>query len=97
MSEPADASAAVWDGYEDDETVQRLVLGQAFGAHPDPLTITEMVRDIAAHEAKFSVEDAIKRATHDLVAVGLLYLREDEFVQPTRAALRFHELTGRTL
>jgi hypothetical protein len=55
------------------------------------VTLAELMREIAGEFADFDERDAIERAVRDLVGVGLLHNRED-FVVPSRAALRFNEL-----
>jgi hypothetical protein len=70
------------------------VLRQLLDLHPTQLTLTELVREIGGNRGGFAERDAIERAVRELAAVGLLH-RGDEFVTPTRAALRFSELLDR--
>jgi hypothetical protein len=78
----------------DDLSTESAVLQRVIDVHPAPLTIAELVRELAGEDAEFAVRDAIERATRDLSGVGLLHL-QDDFVAPTRAALRFTELLDR--
>ena len=68
----------------DDESVQRAVLSLALDAHPKPLTIPELAREIDRG-------DAVERAIRDLVGVGLLECRGIS-VEPTPAAVHFDAL-----
>jgi hypothetical protein len=70
---------------------QGAVLTEVLALHPAQLRLSELVREIAAGVPDFEKKDAIERAVRDLVGVGLLF-RNDDLVQPTRAALRFDEL-----
>lgn len=79
---------------DDDLAMESAVLHRALEVHPDKLTVAEMIRELAGTNADFGMSDSIRRATHDLSGVGLLHLH-DEFVAPTRAALRFDELRDR--
>jgi len=62
--------------------------------HPTPVTLAELVREMAGERPGFGERDAIERAVRDLVAAGLLR-RNGDLVLPTRAALRFSELADR--
>jgi hypothetical protein len=79
--------------WAEDEGVESVVLRQLLDLHPTRLTLTELVREIGSGSS-FAERDAIERAVRDLAAVGLLHQGE-EFVTPTRAALRFSELFDR--
>ncbi len=78
----------------EDETVESAVLRQLLDLHPTRLTLEELVREVCGGGEGFAERDAIKRAVRDLAAVGLIH-RGEEFVAPTRAALRFSELLDR--
>jgi hypothetical protein len=89
------------DGSDDSGTTRQhdlatesAVLQQLLDLHPAQLTVAELVREIGGERAGFAERDAIERAVRDLGAVGLLH-RKDEFVLPSRAALRFSELLDR--
>jgi hypothetical protein len=79
---------------EEDEAVESAVLHQLLELHPARLTLEELRRELAGGEDTFADRDALQRAVRDLAAAGLLY-RETEFVEPTRAAVRFSELVDR--
>jgi hypothetical protein len=78
----------------EDEGLQSAVLRQLLDLHPTRLTIGELTREFSADLGGFAERDALERAVRDLAAVGLLH-RSEEFVAPTRAALRFSELLDR--
>jgi predicted transcriptional regulator len=67
-----------------DQPIQRAVLGIALDAHPKPLTIRELARQIGAG-------DAVERAVAELVSVGLIE-RDGDAVRPTKAAVHFERL-----
>jgi hypothetical protein len=75
----------------EDAAHESAVLQQLLDLHPTQVTLTELTREIAGELADFDERDAVERAVRDLVGVGLLHNRED-FVVPSRAALRFNEL-----
>lgn len=77
--------------WAEDESVESAVLRQLLDLHPTRLTLEELLRELSAGRDSFAERDAINRAVRDLAAVGLLHRGED-FVAPTRAALRFSEL-----
>jgi hypothetical protein len=80
--------------WAEDESVESAVLRQLLDLHPTRLTLAELLREVSGGCSGFAEHDAIKRAVRELVAVGLLHQGE-EFVAPTRAALRFNELLDR--
>lgn len=80
--------------WAEDESVESAVLRQLLDLHPTRLTLEELLREVSGGRGSFSEHDAIERAVRDLTAVGLLHQGE-EFVAPTRAALRFNELQDR--
>jgi hypothetical protein len=84
-------SRATW---AEDEDVESAVLRQLLDLHPTRVTIAELTREVGGAPAGFGVSDGVARAVRELVGVGLLH-REEEFVAPTRAALRLNELLDR--
>jgi hypothetical protein len=83
-----DESTTTW---AEDQTMESAVLRQLLDLHPTRLTPEELAREFAANGGSFAERDAVERAVRDLVGAGLLHRGED-FVAPTRAALRFSEL-----
>jgi hypothetical protein len=83
-----------WTTKDDDLATEAAVLRQILDLHPVQLTAAELVREIGGERPGFAERDAIERAVRDLGAVGLLH-HKNEFVLPTRAALRFSELLDR--
>jgi hypothetical protein len=79
--------------WAEDESVESAVLRQLLDLHPTRLTIAELTRELSG-DRDFAERDAVERAVRDLAATGLLH-RGEEFVEPTRAALRFSELLDR--
>ncbi len=79
--------------WAEDEGVESAVLRQLLDLHPTQLTIAELKRELGS-DNEFAERDAVERAVRELAAVGLLHQKE-EFVIPTRAALRFNELLDR--
>ncbi len=69
------------------------MLRQLLAIHPVQVTFGELLREVADEPTDFAQRDAVERAVRDLAAVGLLHRNED-FVLPSRAALRFDELLG---
>jgi len=63
---------------------QRAVLGLVLDAHPKPLTIPDLAREI-------DQGDAVERACRDLVGVGLLVC-EGVTIGPSAAAIHFERL-----
>lgn len=80
--------------WAEDEEVEVAVLRQLLDLHPTRLTLAELRREFAAKASDFAAHDAVERAVRDLAAAGLLH-KGEEFVAPTRAALRFNELLDR--
>jgi hypothetical protein len=80
--------------HEEDDVLEWAVLGLVFDSHPDAFTKAELIREMTqGGSTEFSEVDANERAVRDLAAAGLLHpLGDEEFVRPTRAALRFFEL-----
>jgi predicted transcriptional regulator len=75
----------------EDAATESAVLHHLLALHPIQVTIDELAREIDDKPEDFSRRDAIERAVRDLVGVGLLH-RQDSFVLPSHAALRFNEL-----
>lgn len=90
MRQPGE-SGTTW---AEDESVESAVLRQLLDLHPTQLTLEELLREIGVARGDFAESDAVRRAVRELAAVGLLHQGE-EFVIPTRAALRFNELQDR--
>jgi hypothetical protein len=80
--------------WAEDEGVESAVLRQLLDLYPTQLTFEELLRELGGNRAGFAERDAVERGVRDLAAVGLLHRGED-FVAPTRAALRFNELMDR--
>jgi len=80
--------------WAEDENVEAAVLQQLLDLHPTPLTLAELIRELGGEHAGFAERDAVERAVRHLSATGLLHESED-FVVPTRAAMRFSELQDR--
>jgi hypothetical protein len=79
---------------EEDVAFESAVLQQVLAIHPSPVTLDELVREIADGEGEdFAQRDAVERAVRDLVGCGLLH-RSEALVLPSRAALRCDELLG---
>lgn len=76
---------------EEDAAVEAAVLQHLLSLHPVQVIFDELLREIAVDPQDFAQRDAVDRAVRDLVVAGLLH-RRDEFVIPSRAALRFDEL-----
>lgn len=83
-----DESMTTW---VEDETMESAVLRQLLDLHPTRLTLEELAREVGGDGGSFAERDAVERAVRGLVGTGLLH-RGEEFVAPTRAALRFSEL-----
>ena len=81
--------------WAEDEEVEVAVLQQLLDLHPTRLTLAELTREFGVRgSSDFAAHDAVERAVRDLAAAGLLH-KGEEFVAPTRAALRFNELLDR--
>lgn len=82
--------------HEEDDAQEAAVLRRVLESHPDAFTKDELFREMTqGGSTAFSEVDANERAVRDLAAAGLLHPPGDEeFVRPTRAALRFFELAG---
>lgn len=75
---------------EEDRACEAAVLHHVLALHPTPLTLADVVRELGGES--FGRRDAVERAVRDLVGSGLL-LRAEALVLPSRAALRFEELS----
>ncbi|MGN6258900.1 MAG: hypothetical protein ACTHN3_14320 [Solirubrobacterales bacterium] len=75
----------------EDDRDQRAVLIHVLEEDSPPLTLTDLIRELAAGDEEFTEQDRIARAIRELIAVGLLH-RSGDLVLPTRAAVRFYEL-----
>ncbi len=84
----SDESRTTW---AEDESMESAVLRQLLDLHPARLTREELAREFADTGGSFAERDAVERAVRELAGAGLLH-RGEEFVAPTRAALRFSEL-----
>jgi hypothetical protein len=82
--------------HDEDQREQRAVLQQILEYHPAALTQDELTREMTSGgSTAFADVDAVARAVRELSASGLLHRPgEDEMVRPTRAALRYFELTN---
>lgn len=81
----------------EDESVEAAALQQLLELHPARLTLAELTRELAGGDRSgdgFAERDAVERAVRDLSAAGLVH-RGEQFVEPTRAALRFSDLLDR--
>lgn len=76
---------------EEDRACEAAVLHHVLALHPTPLTLADIVRELGGED--FEHRDAVERAVRDLVGSGLLH-RAEALVLPSRAAVRFEELTG---
>lgn len=83
-----DESRTTW---AEDEAMESAVLQELLDLHPTRLTLEEVAREVAGNGGSFAERDAVERAVRELSGAGLLH-RGEEFVAPTRAALRFSEL-----
>jgi hypothetical protein len=78
---------------QEDAATEAAVLRQVLTLHPLQITFDELLRDVAEKPGDFAQRDAVERAVRELAAAGLLH-RNDDFVLPSRAALRFDQLLG---
>jgi hypothetical protein len=80
----------------EDAEVEAIVLRQLLLLHPTQVTVEELIVDIASDPEAFAERDAVGRAVRELARAGLVH-RNGEFAIPSRAALRFDELSGQAL
>ncbi len=76
-----------------DAATESAVLQLVLALHPTPVSFEELVRELGGGRDR-GERDAVERAVRDLAGAGLLH-RNEPFVLPTRAALRFDELMER--
>jgi hypothetical protein len=77
---------------DDDDRAQASVLREVLWMHPEPIALGELTRAMTVASDAFGDRDRIERAVRDLIGSGLLYKRDDDFVIPTRAAVRLYVL-----
>jgi len=89
----ADRAITTWD---EDEREESAVLRQVLEYHPAILTQDELIREMTGGgSTAFCDADRVERAVRELAATGLLHRPgEDGMLRPTRAAVRYSELTG---
>jgi len=71
---------------------QAVVLVRVLALHPAHLRSTELIHEVSAGSADFKDLDRFRRAVAELIGVGLLF-ESAELILPTRATLRFNEIT----
>lgn len=94
-SNPTDSGSGRFRlNHEEDDQQEAAILRRVLESHPDAFTNGELFQEMTkGGSTEFSEVDANRRAVRDLVAAGLLHpLGDEEFIRPTRAALRFFEL-----
>jgi hypothetical protein len=89
----ATSCLTTWD---EDEREESAVLRQVLEYYPATLTQDELIREMTGGgSTAFTDADRVERAVRDLAATGLLHRPgEDGILRPTRAAVRYSELTG---
>jgi hypothetical protein len=82
--------------FDEDEREESAVLRQVLEYYPAALTQDELIREMTGGgSTRFIDADRVERAVRELAATGLLHRPgEDGIVRPTRAAVRYFELTG---
>jgi hypothetical protein len=75
----------------EDDVVRGAVLLRLLDEYPAPLTIDELLREMAGPRRGFSEEDQLRQAVVDLERAGLL-LQQGQLAMPTRAAVHFNWL-----
>jgi hypothetical protein len=75
----------------DPDRTASAVLGIVLADYPAHFHVEEIIREVATDPTSFGDCDDVRNAIRDLVGVGLLH-RSNEFVFPTRAAVRSAEL-----
>jgi hypothetical protein len=78
----------------EDTRLESALLQRVLDLHPTRVTTAELIRDLAGEEPDFAARDGIERALRELTGAGLLHRTEDDFVTPSRSAVRFDELLG---
>jgi hypothetical protein len=76
----------------EDDLAQQSVLAILLDAYPALRSTEEVVREATDRPDEFAERDRVDNAIRDLVGAGLLH-RHGSFLFPTRAAVRFHELS----
>jgi hypothetical protein len=82
--------------HDEDERDQRALFSWVLGFHPKiTYTRRELLLELGGGGSPgYLSADAGERALRELVGAGLLHpIGEDEMVRPTRAAVRYFELT----
>jgi hypothetical protein len=77
-----------------DDRLESVLLQRVLDLHPTRVTTDELIRDLTGKEPDFAARDSIGRAIRELTGAGLLHRSDDDFVTPTRAAVRLGELLG---
>jgi hypothetical protein len=91
----ARGSAGPMTTYDEDERDQLAILRQVLLLHPASLTRSELVRELSGTGQAVLSDDAAERAVRELAGTGLLHPPcEAGRVLPTRAAVRYYELSG---
>jgi hypothetical protein len=93
---PTEHGSAKYPTSYDEDASEAAVLRQVLDHHPAALTRAELTREMTGGgSTAFTDADRVERAVRDLAGAGLLHRPgEDEMVRPTRAAVRYSELTG---
>ena len=74
--------------------MESAVLQHLLALHPVQITLAELTREVTEDPEQFAQRDAVERAVRDLAGAGLVH-RSNDFVLPSRAALRSSELLDR--
>ncbi len=81
--------------WEEDEREQWAALYRVLEHHPEALSRDELARELTGGSRSLSEIDGVQRAVGELVGAGLLHPPgADELIRPTRAAVRYFELSG---
>jgi hypothetical protein len=75
-----------------DDAVQAALLASLLAEHPTHLTLLDLYRERRDPE-DLGERDAVDRAVQSLVSAGLVH-RSGAFVVPSRAAIKFEELSS---
>ena len=78
----------------EDTRIEAALIQRVLDLHPTRVTTDELIVDLTGKEADFAARDSIERAISELTRSGLLHPSDDDFVTPTRAAVRAGELLG---
>lgn len=71
---------------------QAAVLGHLLLIYPETIRVIELIREMTGGVSDFTERDYLRRPIRDLMAGGLLFHVGGGVVQPTRAAILYHEL-----